>query len=284
VDIWRQSVPTSILGSAVSNVIIEIEDPVAVVRLNRPEKLNAFTFAMIQEIRAAVNQAAADDRVVGIIITGTGRAFSAGLDAGDLRRSTQEGTPEPDTPPPPDELPALFSHILRVSKPVIAAVNGVTAGGGFVLAMMCDLRFASDTASFTTVFSKRGLIAEHGTSWLLPRMVGLSRALDLLWSSRRIDAAEALRIGLVDRVVAPERLIDEARAYLRDLAANASPRSIAVMKSQIYRHLSEGMAPAIRDADHLTQESLQHPDATEGVESLLEKRAPHFQRWHGGKA
>jgi enoyl-CoA hydratase/carnithine racemase len=268
-----------------SNVITEIEDPVAIVRLNRPEKLNAFTFAMIEEIRSAVHRAAADDRVVGIVITGNGRAFSAGLDAGDLRRSTQEGSPPPATPPAPDELPALFSYILRISKPVIAAVNGVTAGGGFVLAMMCDLRFASENASFTTVFSKRGLIAEHGTSWLLPRIVGLSRALDLLWSSRRIDAVEALRIGLVDRVVAPpDRLIDEARGYVRDLAANISPRSIAVMKAQVYRHLSEAMAPAIHDADRLTQESLEHPDATEGAESLLEKRAPRFQRWHGAKS
>ena len=139
-------------------------------------------------------------------------------------------------PGPSDELPALFGYLLRVPKPVIAAVNGVAAGGGFVLAMMSDLRFASAEATFTTAFSKRGLIAEHGTSWLLPRMVGTSRALDLLWSSRRFDAAEALRIGLVDRVVEPAQLMESACAYLRDLAANVSPRSIAVMKSQIYRH------------------------------------------------
>ncbi|HXK06917.1 MAG TPA: enoyl-CoA hydratase-related protein [Verrucomicrobiae bacterium] len=267
-----------------ANVITEIEDPVAIIRLDRPEKLNAFTFTMVEEIRSAIERAASDDRVVGIVITGTGRAFSAGLDSGDLKRSTQEGTPAPDAEVSAEELPALFSYILRVSKPVIAAVNGVTAGGGFVLAMMCDLRFASETASFTTVFSKRGLIAEHGTSWLLPRMVGVSRALDLLWSSRRIDAAEALRVGLVDRVVPPDKLIDEARAYVRDLAANISPRSIAVIKSQIYRHLSEGMAPAIRDADQSMKQALEHPDAKEGVESLLEKRPPRFQRWHGGKA
>jgi len=271
-------------GAFVSNVITEIEDPVAIIRLNRPEKLNAFTFAMIEEIRSAVERAAADDRVVGIIITGTGRAFSAGLDAGDLKRSTLEGAPEPDSEVSAEELPALFSYLVRVPKPVIAAVNGVTAGGGFVLAMMCDLRFASESASFTTVFSKRGLIAEHGTSWLLPRMVGVSRALDLLWSSRRIDAAEALRIGLVDRITPPEKGVDEAHAYLRELAANVSPRSLAVIKAQIYRHLSEGMAPAIRDADQLMKQALRHPDAKEGVESLLEKRPPRFERWHRGKA
>ncbi len=266
-----------------SNVVTEIEDSAAVIRLNRPEKLNAFTFGMIAEIRSAIERAAADERVVGIVITGTGRAFSAGLDAGDLQRSTREGAPKADSSSP-EELPALFSYILRVSKPVIAAVNGVTAGGGFVLAMMCDLRFAAETASFTTVFSKRGLIAEHGTSWLLPRMVGVSRALDLLWSSRRVDAAEALRIGLVDRVVAPEKLLDDARAYIRELAANVSPRAIAVIKSQVYRHLSEGLAPAIHDADRLMKQALEHPDAKEGVASLLEKRPPRFARWHGEKA
>jgi enoyl-CoA hydratase/carnithine racemase len=264
------------------NIVTEIDAAVAIVRLNRPEKLNAFTFEMIEEIRAAVNQAAADERIFGIIITGTGRAFSAGLDAADLQKSTRGGTPRSDSATAED-LPALFSYLLRVPKPVIAAVNGVAAGGGFVLAMMSDLRFAADSASFTTVFSKRGLIAEHGTSWLLPRMVGISRALDLLWSSRRIDAAEALRIGLVDRVVTGEKLLDEARAYIRDLAANISPRSIAVIKSQIYRHMSEALAPAVRDADRLMNQALEHPDAKEGVASLLEKRPPRFQPFRGEK-
>src|SRR5215472_8730718 len=259
-----------------SNVITEIEDPVAIVRLNRPEKLNAFTFAMIEEIRSAMNRAAADDRVVGIVITGTGRAFSAGLDAGDLRRSTQEGSPPPQTPPEPDELPALFSYILRIPKPVVAAVNGVTAGGGFVLAMMCDLRFVSEEASFTTVFSKRGLIAEHGTSYLLPRMIGTSRALDLLWSSERIGAAEAYRIGFADRLVAKGKAVDEGVAYIDKLAATVSRRSLAVIKSQIYRHLSLPLTEAARDADKLMWQALAHSDAKEGVASFVERRAPRF--------
>ncbi len=176
-------------------------------------------FEMVADIRRAVDRAAADENAVGIIITGTGRAFSAGLDTTDLARSTS-GTAHSDieSSTPTDDLPALFSYLLRIPKPVIAAVNGVAAGGGFVLAMMCDLRFASESASFTTVFSKRGLIAEHGTSYLLPRLVGTSRALDLLWSSRRFDAAEALRIGFVDRVV-PERA--PAR---RDMRIHPRPR------------------------------------------------------------
>lgn len=268
-----------------SNVVFEVRDSVAIVRLNRPERMNAFTFRMIAEIRRAVDRAAADENAAGIIITGTGRAFSAGLDTADLARSAS-GTAQSDienSTAPTDELPALFSYLLRISKPVIAAVNGVAAGGGFVLAMMCDLRFAAESASFTTAFSKRGLIAEHGTSYLLPRLVGTSRALDLLWSSRRFDAAEALRIGFVDRIVANDRVVDEACTYIRDLAANVSPRSLAVIKAQVYGHLSLGMEAAIRHSDKIMNEALAHPDATEGVASFVERRPPRFQRWKGEK-
>ncbi len=267
------------------NVVYEVDDSVAVIRLERPEKLNAFTFRMIAEIRAAADRAASDEHVVGLVVTGTGRAFSAGLDTGDLARSTS-GTAEeaaPASSASDSELPALFSHLLRIPKPVIAAVNGVAAGGGFVLAMMCDLRFAAADASFTTAFSKRGLIAEHGTSWILPRLVGINRALDLLWSARRIDAAEALRIGFVDRIVPRETLVDDAKAYIRDLAANVSPRSLAVIKAQIYSHSSLALEPAIRDADRLMRAALTHPDATEGVKSFVERRPPRFERWKGGK-
>jgi len=272
------------VSSEQPNVVVEVKDSVAIVRLNRPERMNAFTFKMIADIRSAVERAAADESAVGIVITGTGRAFSAGLDAVDLARSTS-GTAQGDidSSTPPDELPALFSYLLRISKPIIAAVNGVAAGGGFVLAMMCDLRFAAENASFTTVFSKRGLIAEHGTSYLLPRLVGTGRALDLLWSSRRFDAAEAYRIGFVDRLAANDRVVDEACAYIRDLAANVSPRSLAVIKAEVYGHLSLGMEAAIRHADKVMNESLTHPDATEGVASFVERRPARFQRWKGGK-
>lgn len=267
-----------------SNVSYEVEDSAAIVRLDRPEKLNAFTFRMIEEIRTAIERGASDERVVGIVVTGTGRAFCAGLDSADLTRSAAGTAVELTNAPPRDELPALFSFILKVPKPVIAAINGVAAGGGFVLAMMCDLRFAVEDASFTTAFSKRGLIAEHGTSWLLPRMVGPSRALDLLWSSRRIAATEAHRIGFVDRIVARDRLLGEARDYIRELAANVSPRSMAVMKSQIYAHLSAALEPAVRETDRIMNDALAHPDATEGVASFIERRPPRFLRLKGEKS
>jgi enoyl-CoA hydratase/carnithine racemase len=277
-----QSTHGVIMSSEKSNIVYEVADSIATVRLSRPDKLNAFTFTMVEEIRDAIERAAHDGQVVSIIITGEGRGFCAGLDAADLAQSTVSGAPSGEREGP-DELPALFSYLLRVPKPIVAAVNGVAAGGGFVLAMMCDLRFASSDASFTTVFSKRGLIAEHGTAWLLPRIVGTSRALDLLWSSRRFDAAEAHRIGFVDRIVPREQLLDETKAYLRELAANVSPNSIAVIKSEVYRHWSLAMDAAFRDADGLMNAALKHPDAAEGVASFVERRPPRFLRIKGAK-
>ena len=271
------------MGSS-PHVAYEVSGPLAVVRLDRPDQLNAFTFAMVGELREAVERAEADDRVLAVAITGTGRAFSAGLDTADLARSTEGARPPARAAVDPDEVPALFSHLLRVTKPVIAAVNGVAAGGGFVLAMMCDLRFAAESAWFTTVFSRRGLIAEHGTSWLLPRMIGLNRALDLLWSSRRVSAEEAGRIGFVDRVVPDHELIGAVRAYVDELAATVSPRSLAVMKAQLYQDLSKPFAVACHDADERMRLALAHPDAKEGVASFVERRPPRFAAWTGGPA
>jgi enoyl-CoA hydratase/carnithine racemase len=256
------------------------DGPVAVIRLERPEKLNAFTYRMIADLRRAVDRAVADQDAVCIVITGAGRGFSAGLDLEDLARTTRGEVPA-TAPPDPDELPALFGYLLRVPKPVIAAVNGVAAGGGFVLAMMCDLRFAAESASFTTAFSKRGLIAEHGTSWLLPRLVGTNRALDVLWSARRFDAAEAYRIGFVDRVVPGDGVVDEAIAYVRELAATVSPRSLAFMKQEVYRGWSAPLDVALREIDTDIQLSMEHPDAAEGVASFVERRPPKFAPWKG---
>jgi enoyl-CoA hydratase/carnithine racemase len=265
----------------VTEVVRETEGPVAIVRLDREDKLNAFTFVMIEAIREAVAAAAADPAIAGVVITGTGRAFSAGLDMGDLGRSsraevgpsaTERAAPAPER----RELPALFSFLLDVPKPVLAAVNGVCAGGGVVLAMMCDLRFASTSATFTTAFAKRGLIAEHATAWLLPRMMGTSRALDVLWSSRKFDAEEAYRMGFADRLVAPDDLLGTATTYVREMAATVAPRSVAAMKRQIYGGLSVSIEQSCDDADALMRASLDHPDLKEGIQSFLERRPPRF--------
>ena len=261
-----------------TDIEFEIEDPVAIIRLNRPEKLNAFTHHTLAEIRSAVEVASNDTRVVGIIITGNGRGFCSGLDSQALLEVTSRKEPAAATPADSDELPGIFSYLLEIPKPVIAAVNGVAAGGGLILALMSDLRIASRDASFITVFLKRGLISEHGSSWLLPRLVGTSRALDLLWMSDRIDAETAADIGLVDKLTEPEQLLDTARDYLTRLAATSAPAAIAETKRLVYRHQGTTYTEALREAEVSTNRFVTLPDAAEGAAALIEKRAPNFKR------
>ena len=259
------------------HIAYEVADPVAVITLDRPERLNAFTNRTLTELRDAVERAGADTSVVGTVITGAGRGFCAGLDVEALATTAASGSssrPEPAA----GELPGLFSYFLVQDKPIVAAVNGVVAGGGLVLAAMADVRFASTEARFTAVFSKRGLIAEHGTSWILPRLVGPGRALDLLWTSRMVEAAEAERIGLVEYLCEPEELVDRAVGYVADLAHSVSPASIRDTKHLVYGHLGLGFADALVEADALTWASLDRPDLAEGVAAMLERRPPRFPR------
>jgi enoyl-CoA hydratase/carnithine racemase len=254
---------------------VEITDPVALIRLNRPDKLNALTYPMLAELRRAVDDAAANPAVVGIVITGSGRGFCSGLDAAVLAQTTQ-GKGERGAARA--EIPGLFTYLLAVPKPVIAAVNGVAAGGGFVLAAMCDVRIASSASSFTSIFTKRGLVAEHGTTWIVPRLVGVGRALDLLWTSRKILADEALRIGLVEYVVPPEDLVAEASRYVATLAETVSPATLADTKRMVYAHAGLGYPEALRDVDEVQWRAVVRPDAIEGANALLERRAPRFAR------
>lgn len=256
----------------------EVNGNAAVIRLNRPEKLNAFTYHTLKEIRSAVDASVADPAVVGLVITGNGRAFSAGLDSAVLASVTSGETDTTSSAQDPDELPGIFSYLLQVPKPVIAAVNGVAAGGGLILALMSDIRIASTAAAITTVFLKRGLIAEHGSSWILPRLVGTSKALDLLWASDKIDAQECLRLGLVDRVVEPESLEAEAVAYIERLSVTSAPAAMAETKRLVYGHLGKGYAEALREADISQNEFVARDDAREGAMALIEKRVPNFRR------
>ena len=266
--------------SSYTDIALEIVDPVAVITLRRPEKLNAFSYHTLAEIKDAIDIAVADKRVVGIVITGEGRAFSAGLDSQALVDVTasEASAPGSRSGVPGPEIPGLFTYLLAVPKPVIAAVNGVAAGGGLVLAAKCDVRIASTAASFTTVFLKRGLIGEHGMTWILPRLIGPSRTMDLLMTSKRIDAAEALRIGLVDYQCEPGELLERARDYVRDIATNMAPLAFAETKSLMYSHMGADYERAFREADAVQWKAVARADATEGARALMEKRAAKFER------
>lgn len=255
----------------------------ALIRLERPEALNAITLGMIAAIERYARQAERDPEVIAICITGTGRGFCAGIDMELLQESARSGPPSQKGAPADRPGPPLFGFLPKIMKPVIGAINGVTAGGGFVLAMMCDLRFMAEEANITTVFSRRALIAEHGTSWLVPRVIGLSRALDVLWSSRKIDGAEAYRLGLADRVAPQAELLGLVEAYVADMAATVAPRMLAAMKAQVYRDLERPFEEAALDAARQMAVALKHPDAAEGALSFLERRAPRFTPYAGEK-
>lgn len=263
-----------------SEVLYEVSDPVATITLNRPDRLNAMTYGLFQELRDAVDAAANDPDVVGIVITGAGRAFSAGLDTEALSAIAEAGSSEKREPVPGRR--GLFSYLTEVPKPVIAAVNGVTAGGGYVLAVMCDLRFGGPDARLTSVFSKRGLVAEHGVTWTTPRLVGMGRALDLLWTSRMVGAEEAYRIGLLEFLV--DDPVAAAQEYVRELAATVSPTSMADTKRMVWEHAGLYLDASLDDAADVVESQFSRPDVAEGVHSFLEKRPPAFPRLGSSEA
>jgi enoyl-CoA hydratase/carnithine racemase len=257
----------------VSEVVQQsITDGVAVLTLNRPDRLNAWTAQMGKSYFTLLEQCAASEQVRVIVVTGAGRGFCAGADMQDLQELGQSPSdvPAADYDPRPQTFP------LSIGKPILAAINGPCAGIGLVLALMCDIRFASASAKLTTAFSRRGLVAEHGISWILPRLLGPARALDLLLSGRVVLGDEAAALGLVNRSVAPERLLEETMAYARDMAVKCSPASMATMKRQVYADLDCGLADALAAANGLMAESFRAPDFTEGVASFLERRDPRF--------
>ncbi len=269
-------------------ILYEISGPVATICFNRPERLNAFTYIMMDELRHALAQAEKEKQVIGIVLTGAGRGFSAGMDMNALDEQANAGevtnkkdkrvhlNAEPGDPNMGEDFRIAFTYLMSIRKPLIAAINGPCAGLGLSIALLCDMRFAAENAIFTTAFSQRGLVAEHGQSWILPRVLGPSRALDLLWSSRRFDGIEAERLGLVDRVLPREEVVPKAQAYLEELAETTAPLSLMVMKQQIYRHLNVSLKDAMYESHRLMAESLARPDFKEGVESFIQKRAPRF--------
>ena len=269
-------------------IIYEVDAPVATITMNRPAQLNAFTSRMIAEIRHALDRAERDESVVGIVLTGAGRGFSAGMDINALDRTSSGEQVEAEDLSVFDASPGDasmwekydegFLYFLAVRKPVIAAVNGACAGLGFCFALLADIRFVEPQAKITTAFAQRGLIAEHGSSWLLPRLVGTGKALDLLWSSRKITGEEAHQMGLAEYLSATGACAQEAGNYIRQIAATSSPTSLMVMKQQVYRHLQTKAGDAVRESIELMGESLGREDFKEGVRSFIERRPPEFKR------
>ncbi len=251
-------------------VTYEVSDRIATVTLNRPERLNAWTGAMGNLYWTYLDQAKDDPEVRAIIVTGAGRGFCSGADM-DMLQGIGAGRR--------DDKPARNEHqtyTLSVPKLVVAAINGACAGLGLVQATMADVRFAASNAKFTTAFARRGLIAEHGLGWVLPKLVGPSRALDLLLSGRVILAEEAREMGLVNQVTEPDQLIATVRAYVTDIVENVSPTSIAVMKRQVWTGVQTDLATSNELAEQVMAASLKAADFKEGVASFLEKRKPQF--------
>ncbi|RPI06360.1 MAG: enoyl-CoA hydratase [Actinobacteria bacterium] len=254
-------------------VLSESRGAVRLLTLNRPDRLNAWTGALEQRYFALLDEAEADPEVRVIVVTGAGKGFCAGADM-DMLQGIGEAGGVSDAGAPRKHHPPYYATTLN--KPVIGAINGACAGIGLVHAMMTDIRFAAAGAKFTTAFARRGLIAEHGVSWVLPRLVGPARAMDVLLSGRVFLAEEALELGMVNRVCAPQALLDETIAYANDLAANSSPSSMAVMKRQIWAALSQSIVEATNEADSFMRQSLREADFKEGVASFVEKRPPQF--------
>jgi enoyl-CoA hydratase/carnithine racemase len=253
-------------------VLKQIEDGVAVLTLNRPERLNAWTVEMEHAYFGMLEECGDSPEVRAIVVTGTGRGFCAGADMQDLQAI---GDGSLDTDEHARERRAQ-TFPLTIGKPIIAAINGACAGIGLVQALMCDVRFAAEGAKLTTAFVRRGLVAEHGISWMLPRLLGPARALDLLLSGRVVLAEEALELGLVNRVLVPAALLEYALDYAREIATSCSPASMATIKQQVYADLQRDLPTALAAADDLMLASFTAPDFVEGVTSFVERRDPRF--------
>jgi enoyl-CoA hydratase/carnithine racemase len=271
--------------------LYNVANRVATITLNRPDKLNAWTALMESEVRSHMKDAEQDDEVRVIVLTGAGRGFCAGADMSLLSAVAERGLDYRDLDDrgrepvlrdgamregvPPD-FQKKYSYFPAIGKPVIAAINGPVVGLGLVITLYCDLRLASDAARFSTIFARRGLIAEYGMAWMLPRIVGIANALDLLFSARTIDATEALRVGLVNRVFPQDTFLEKAQEYAHEVASTVSPRSLRIIKRQVYEAMSQPLAEAFDISVREMMACFRTEDFKEGVAHFVEKRPAAF--------
>ena len=269
-------------------IIYEVDDPVATITMNRPDTLNAMTSLLQAEIRHALDASERNEDIIGTVLTGAGRGFCSGVDMNDLvvmsaagksiGKSFEHLAADPGNPDKDPNYMFAPLYLLGLRKPIIAAVNGACAGLGFSYATFCDMRFVDRNAKFVSSFAPRGLIAEHGTSWMLPRIVGPSHALDIFWSSRRVEGEEAFRMGYANRLCEPGESVKEAQDYLKMIAGTSAPISIMMMKKQVYKHLMSDLGDAMVEDNQWMSESLAEDDFKEGVASFVERRSPNFAR------
>lgn len=264
----------------------DVDQGIATITLSRPKRRNAWTGRMHTEYRWLLAQADADKAVRVIVVTGDpeGQAFCAGADLGALEGHSEKGRYDPGTS---DDIAtpgfgvdpnfdAAFAYHFGVGKPIIAAINGAAAGVGLVLAAFADLRFAATGAKFTAAHGRFNFPAEFGLSWVLPRIVGLTHANDILLSSRIFTAEEAQAMGFLNRLVEPSELMPTVMAYARKLADSVAPGSARETKRQIYRDLHRDAAGAVTEAERLLEAMIKDPDYKEGVKAWMEKRAANW--------
>jgi enoyl-CoA hydratase/carnithine racemase len=273
-----------------AEIIYDKSDRIATVTFNRPEKMNAWTPTMGAETRTALLDADRDPTIGAIIVTGAGRAYCAGADMGGLSeissgRASATGGGSGPSPEQEEWLRAQrpdyrnqYAYVLGLSKPVIGAINGACVGLGFTTCLYQDIRIASETARMGLIFVQRGLAIEHGSSWMLSRIVGVARAVELAVTGRLVEADEALRIGLVHRVVAPDRLIETAREIAGHIANKCSPLGVSEAKKLVWRHLFTDLATAIREDDESMTMMTRSEDFKEGVRAFIERRDA---KYHG---
>jgi len=268
-----------------AEIIYDKKDRVATVTMNRPEKMNAWTPRMGAEMRTAMLDAERDPAVGALIVTGAGRAYSAGADMGQLSNiAAGTASPHGGAAQVHDEwlraqradYQTSYSWPMALNTPVIGAINGACVGLGFTTCLYHDIRIASENARMGLIFTQRGLSIEHGSSWMLPRIVGVARAMELAVTGRLIDANEALEMGLVTRVVPQDKLMATAREIASGIANKCSPLGVAQAKKLIYQHLFTDLATGVRDDDASMETMTRSEDFKEGLKAFLEKRAPKF--------
>ena len=263
------------------NILLEQRDNIAVLSLNRPNKLNAFTFSMMEEIIHALDALDVDDGIHALIITGKGRAFCAGADLSSGKETFNPSFDDfavQESNFRRDSGGILTLRMYKFLKPIVIACNGPAVGIGASMQLAADVRLASDQARFGFVFNNRGIVPDACSSWFLPKIVGISSALELTYSGRIIDASEALKLNLVSSIYDSENLLDNALDFAKNMVKNSAPVSIAVTRQMLWRSL-EGSGPY--DAHVVESKAIDSrgasEDAKEGVSSFLEKRAAEFK-------